>query len=71
MSTTTCYACRMTVSTSATRCAHCTTQLEMGTGGDPNMSHSNGFGMFLVYLFFAWMFGWLVWYHLSNFMGWS
>ena len=71
MSTTTCYACRGTVSTSAARCPYCTTVIVMGSGGDPNINYSDsGFGTVLANLFFIWMFVWLVWYHLGNYMGW-
>ena len=72
MSTTTCYACRSTVSTSATRCPHCTTVIVMGSGGDPNISYasSGGFGQWLGNAFILWLCGWLVWYHLGNYMGW-
>jgi hypothetical protein len=72
MFTNTCYACRMPVSTSATRCPHCTSQITL-TGGDPNTSYSSeaGLGTVIMYLLFVWLFGWLVWHHFSIYMGWK
>ena len=71
MFTNTCYACRMTISDSATRCPYCTSAVSMSSGGDPNSSYDNssvlqwiGNGIVIG------LCGWLVWYHLGNYIGW-